>query len=168
MPRPRRSPAADSPWLSPSQLRAWVAYMRVQLRMNYEINRQLQRDSGLSLSDYHVLNALSNSPDHKLQVSDLAALIGWERSRLSHHLRRLSDRGLTKRIQSTDDGRATDAVLTKMGMNARNEAAPGHLMLVRKLFFAPLPDELVAPFTAALEHIQASLNLNASLPPVPL
>ena len=43
MSRPRRSTAADSTWLSPSQLRAWVAYMRVQLRMNYEINRQLQR-----------------------------------------------------------------------------------------------------------------------------
>jgi DNA-binding MarR family transcriptional regulator len=142
--------------------------MRVQLRMNYEINRQLQRDSGLSLADYHVLNALSNAPGHKLQVTDLAALIGWERSRLSHHLRRLSDRGLTKCARSADDGRATDAVLTTEGMNARNEATPGHMMLVRKLFFEPLPDELVAPFTAALEHIQASLNLNASLPPVPL
>ena len=141
--------------------------MRVQLRMNYEINRQLQRDNGLSLADYHVLNALSNAPDHKLQVTDLAALIGWERSRLSHHLRRLSDRGLTKCVQSADDRRATDAVLTKKGMNARSEAAPGHFTLVRKLFFEPLPDELVAPFTAALEHIQANLNLNASLPPVP-
>jgi DNA-binding MarR family transcriptional regulator len=168
MPRPRRSPACDSPWLSPSQLRAWVAFMRVQLRMNYEINRQLQRDNGLSLADYHVLNALSNAPDHKLRVTDLAALIGWERSRLSHHLRRMSDRGLTKCVQSADDGRATDAVLTKKGMNAKSEAAPGHLTLVRKLFFEPLPDELVAPFTAALEHIQANLNLNASLPPVPL
>ena len=168
MPRPRRSPAGDSPWLSPSQLRAWVAFMRVQLRMNYEINRQLQRDSDLSLSDYHVLNALSNAPEHKLQVTDLAALIGWERSRLSHHLRRLSERGLTKRVQSTEDGRATDAVLTKKGMNAMVDAAPGHARLVKKLFFEPLPDELVAPFTAALEHIQASLNLNASQPPVHL
>ena len=142
--------------------------MRVQLRMNYEVNRQLQRDSGLSLSDYHVLNALTNAPDHRMQVTDLAALIGWERSRLSHHLRRLSDRGLTERLQSTDDGRATDAALTKKGEAAMGEAAPGHAMLVKKLFFEPLPDELVAPFTAALEHIQASLNLNASLPPVPL
>jgi len=168
MPRNRRSPPGDSQWLAPSQLRAWLAYMRVQLRMNYEINRQLQRDSGLSLADYHVLNALSNAPDHKMQVTDLAALIGWERSRLSHHLRRLADRGLTKRIQSEDDGRATDAVLTRKGMNAIVEAAPGHGALVRKLFFEPLPDELVPSFTAALEHIQASLNLNASLPPVPL
>ena len=51
---------------------------------------------------------------------------------------------------------------------AITETAPGHAALVKKLFFEPLPDELVSPFTAALEHIQASLNLNASLPPVPL
>src|SRR6201993_2906812 len=168
MPRPRRSPAGDSLRLSPSQLCAWGAYMGVQLRMNYQINRQLQRDSGLSLSDYHVLNALSSAPEHKLQVTDLATLIGWERSRLSQHLRRLTDRGLTKRVQSTEDGRATDAVLTKKGLNAMVDAAPGHARLVKRLFLEPLPDELVAPFTAALEHIQASLNLNASLPPAPL
>ena len=168
MPRNRKSAPRDSPWLSPAQQRAWVAYMRVQLRMNYEINSQLQRDSDLSLADYHVLNALSMARDHTLQVSDLAAIIGWERSRLSHHLRRLTERGLTKRVPSADDGRATDAVLTKKGMKAMVVAAPGRAALVKKLFFEPLPDELVSPFTAALEHIQASLNLNASLPPVPL
>ena len=142
--------------------------MRVQLCMNYEINRQLQRDSDLSLADYHVLNALSMAPDYTLQVTDLAAIIGWERSRLSHHLRRLSQHGLTKRVPSKDDGRATDAVLTTKGMKVMVDAAPGHVRLVKKLFFEALPHELVPPFTAALEHIQASLNLNASLPPVPL
>ena len=107
--------------------------------MNYEINRQLQRDSGLSLADYHVLNALSNTPDRELQIADLAALIGWERSRLSHQVRRLCERGLAKRIQSEDDGRATDAVLTKKGINAIVAAAPGHAALVKKLFFEPFP-----------------------------
>jgi DNA-binding MarR family transcriptional regulator len=97
----------------PPELRAWVTYMHVQLRMNYEINRQLQRDSDLSLANYHVLNALNCAPAHRMQISDLAAMIGWERSRASHHLRRLCERGLTKRIQSEDDGRATDAILNK-------------------------------------------------------
>ncbi|MDT5254426.1 MAG: hypothetical protein QOE52_3157 [Mycobacterium sp.] len=167
MPRARRSNPGDSTWLSPSQQRAWVTYMRVQLRMNYEMNRQLQHDSGLSLADFHVLNALCSTPDQKPQVSDLAAFIGWERSRLSHHLRRLCDRGLTKRVQSEDDGRATDAVLTERGMNAVVEATPGHAALVRRLFFDALPDQLLSPFTAALEHIEASLNLDSSLPPFP-
>ena len=168
MPRTRRSRPGDGPWLPASQKRAWVAFIRVQLRMNYEMNRQLQRDSGLSLADYHVLNQLSMAPDHKLQITELGAMIGWERSRVSHQVRRLCERGLTKRVQSEDDGRATDAVLTKKGLDAIAAAAPEHVALVNKLFFDPLPDELISPFPAALEHIQASLNLNASLPPVPL
>jgi DNA-binding MarR family transcriptional regulator len=168
MPRTVRSHPDVSSGPSTAELRAWVAYMRVQLRMNYEINRQLQRDSGLSLADYHVLNALKCAPGHKLQITDLAAMIGWERSRASHHLRRLCERGLTKRIQSEGDGRATDAVLTKKGMNAVVAAAPGHLRLVRTLFFDPLPGELISPFTAAMEHVQANLDSRASLPPVPL
>jgi DNA-binding MarR family transcriptional regulator len=139
----------------------------VQLRMSYEINRQLQRDSGLSLADYHVLNALNNRPDHAPQVTDLAAFIGWERSRLSHHLRRLCNRGLAKRIQSKGDRRATDAVLTAKGMSAVVAAKPGHAALVRGLFFDALPDELLSPFTEALEHIEASLNLDSSLAAFP-
>ena len=126
--------------------------MRVQLRMNYEMNRQLQRDSGLSLAHYHVLNQLSMAPDHTLQITELGAMIGWERSRVSHQVRRLCERGLARRVQSEDDGRATDAVLTKKGLDAIAAAAPEHVALVNKLFFDPLPDELVSPFAAALEQ----------------
>ena len=141
--------------------------MRVQMRMNYEMNRQLQSDSDLSLADYHVLNALTSAPGRRLQVSDLAALIGWERSRASHQLRRLCERGLAERVPSEDDGRATDAILTRAGREAIDAAAPGHVALVRRLFFDPMPDELLAPLTAALEHVHVHLNLNSSLPPVP-
>ncbi|MDT5065843.1 MAG: hypothetical protein QOK02_1998 [Mycobacterium sp.] len=167
MPRTLHPDDGESPWLSPSQQRAWVAYMRVQLRMNYEINRQLQRDSGLSLADYHVLNALSSTPGHRPQVTDLAAFIGWERSRLSHHLRRLCARGLAERVQSEGDGRATDAALTERGRRAVLDAKPGHSALVRKLFFDALPEDLVSPLTAALESIEATLNVNSLIPPFP-
>ena len=81
MSRSQRRKTAQGPWLSAPQLRAWRAFMSVQMRMNYEMNRQLQSDSDLSLADYHVLNALTDAPGGRLQVSDLAALIGWERSR---------------------------------------------------------------------------------------
>jgi DNA-binding MarR family transcriptional regulator len=141
--------------------------MSVQLRMNYEMNRQLQSEGDLSLADYHVLNALTDAPDGRLQVSDLAALIGWERSRASHQLRRLCERGLAERVRSDEDGRATDAILTEAGRAAIDAAAPGHVALVRGLFFDPLPDELLAPLTAALEYVQVNINLNSSLPPPP-
>ena len=55
------SPPAG-PWLDDGRQRAWLAYMRVQLRMSFEMNRQLQADSGLSLADYDVLTALSGAP----------------------------------------------------------------------------------------------------------
>ena len=153
-------------WLTPKQQRAWVAYMRVQLRMSYEMNRQLQADSCLSLADYDVLVALSNVGDDGMRVSDLAAQIGWERSRLSHQLRRMEQRGLTERRASVEDGRTTNVILTEMGQQAI-EAAPGHVDLVRRLFFDPLPENLLAPFTAALEHIHVNLDHNSSLPPAP-
>jgi DNA-binding MarR family transcriptional regulator len=163
----QRRKTAQEPWLSPAQLQAWRAFMRVQMRMNYEMNRQLQSECDLSLADYHVLNALTSAPGGRLQVSDLAALIGWERSRASHQLRRLCERGLAERVPSEDDGRATDAILTRAGREAIDAAAPGHVALVRRLFFDPLPDELLAPLTAALEHIHIHINFNSSLPPAP-
>ncbi len=141
----QRRKTAQEPWLSAAQLRAWRAFMRVQMRMNYEMNRQLQSDSDLSLADYHVLNTLTEAPGGRLQVSDLAVRIGWERSRASHQLRRLCERGLAERVPSTDDGRATDATLTKAGHEAIEAAAPGHVALVRRLFFDSLPDELLRP-----------------------
>jgi DNA-binding MarR family transcriptional regulator len=165
--RSQRRKTAQQPWLSAAQLRAWLAFMSVQMRMNYAMNRELQRNSDLSLADYHVLNALTASPGGRLQISDLAALIGWERSRASHQLRRLCERGLAERVPSKDDGRATDATLTKAGREAIEAAAPGHVTLVRELFFDPLPDELLAPLTAALEHVRVNINFNSSLPPAP-
>ena len=154
-------------WLTPVQQRAWLAYIRVDLRMNYEMHRQLMADSGLSLSDYHVLVALSNAPNSRMRVADLAAQIGWERSRVSHHLRRMCERGLTERQPSPKDGRATDVWMTASGREAITQAAPAHAELVQRLFFDAIPDELLGPLTAALEHVNVNLNLNSSLPPIP-
>lgn len=164
-PRKVRGTSPKQKWLTPKQQRAWVAFMRVQLRMSYEMNRQLQADSDLSLADYDVLVALSGDHDEGMRISDLAAQIGWERSRLSHQLRRMEERGLTERRTGAEDGRTTNVVLTASGRRAIEGAAPGHVDLVRRLFFDPLPENLLAPFTAALEHIEVNLNHNSSLPP---
>ncbi|MDT5210641.1 MAG: hypothetical protein QOF67_3056 [Mycobacterium sp.] len=163
----QRRKTEQEPWLLAAHLRAFRAFMGVQMRLNYEMNRQLQSDSGLSLADYHVLNALTDAPEGHLQVSDLAALIGWERSRASHQLRRLCERGLAERVPSEGDGRATDATLTKAGREAIDAAAPAHVALVRRMFIDPIPDELLPPLAAALEHVRVNINFNSSLPPPP-
>ena len=70
-------------WLEGDQQRAWLAYIRVQLRLAYEMNRQLLADSGMSLPDYDVLTALSVAGGGRMPITVLAAQIGWERSRVS-------------------------------------------------------------------------------------
>ena len=134
------------------------------LRLSYEMNHQLQRDSGLSLSDYHVLNALADTPGHRLQSTALAARISWERSRLSHHLKRMSERGLVVRASSLSDRRATDAVLTDAGHAALLAATPAHAELVRTVVFGELDPALLPCLRTALEQIHEQLLRHATLP----
>jgi DNA-binding MarR family transcriptional regulator len=159
------APAPAGGWLAPPEQRAWLAYIRLQLRLTYEMNRQLQADSKLSLPDYDVLTALGTAPDGVITITALAAMIGWERSRLSHHARRMAERGLVGLGRAAADRRATELTLTSGGRAALAAAAPGHVDLVRQLFFAGLPADLVAPFTAALEQIYATVLAAGSLPP---
>src|ERR1700740_2532201 len=118
--------------LTAPQQRAWLAYMRVQLRLTYEMNRQLQADSNLSLSDYDVLNALRYAPGGGMRGTALAARISWERSRLSHHVRRLQNRGLVECRPAPTDRRATEVTLTDQGWDEITHASSGHIDLGRR------------------------------------
>ena len=163
-PKAKESCASADLWLRPDEAGAWLAYMRVQQRLGYEMNRQLQTDSDLSLADYDVLNALSSATDDCLQVGALAALIGWERSRLSHQARRMEERGLVECTLSARDRRATEIRLTPEGRRASVDAAPGHVDLVRRLFFGGLPEALLTPLREALEGIYDHIVEHGTLP----
>lgn len=155
--------AGDYP-LDASQQRAWLNYMRVYHRLEYEMNRQLQRDSGLSLGDYTVMNALSAAPGRRLQLTALASVIGWERSRLSHHLMRMAQRDLVDRTASESDGRGTDAVLTDKGLATLRAAAPRHAAWVREAFFADLDERQQNALADVLGTVYESLLREGSLP----
>jgi DNA-binding MarR family transcriptional regulator len=150
--------------LSAPQQRAWLNYMRVYHRLEYEMNRQLQADSGLSLGDYTVMNALSQAPGRRLQLSALASIIGWERSRLSHHLLRMAQRELVERAASESDGRGTDAVLTGTGWKTLQAAAPKHAAWVRRAFFADLDAQQVSALADVLGTAYETLLGEGSLP----
>jgi DNA-binding MarR family transcriptional regulator len=158
-------PAPAGGWLEGDQQRAWLAYIRVQLRLAYEMNRQLLSDSDMSLPDYDVLTALSVADGGRMPITVLAAQIGWERSRVSHHVRRMSARGLVTCRLSAADRRVTEVALTGRGRQAHEDAAPGHVDLVRRLFFGGLPEGLVGPLGEALESVYANIIKQGSLPP---
>lgn len=163
----RSSTGRSRPGLTQEQQRTWFAYMRVALRLDYELNRDLQARSELSHADFHVLNALADSPDGHLVISDLAVRIGWERSRLSHQLLRMEKRGLVVRRPAPADARATDVSLARKGRAALRSVTPGHAELVKRLFFDGLDPSLLEPLHAGLEQIHEQLVALGSLPRPP-
>src|SRR4051794_24241090 len=148
----RRLPTRD-------ELRIWREYIETADALRSALGARLQSDSGLSSGDYTVLLALSEAHGHRLRSSALAAQIGWERSRLSHHLGRMERRGLIAREDCPTDSRGAEVVLTDDGADAFRRATVPHLRAVRELFVDALtPEELTAAATvgaalrAHLEH----------------
>src|SRR5574338_281262 len=92
-------------WLDEHEERAWRALQFMQLRLEGELARQLAADSGLSYPDYVVLVALTDRPDGRLRLFELAAVLGWEKSRASHHVGRMVERGLVTKERCDEDRR---------------------------------------------------------------
>jgi DNA-binding MarR family transcriptional regulator len=135
--------AAEPRWLTADQLAAWRGFMKLSERLTAALDWQLQRDSQLSFIEYHVLAHLSEQPGRRIRMSELAALVNSEQSRLSHMVSRLEKRGFVRREPDPRSGRYTQAILTDAGHAYLADAAPGHARRVLDLFIDVLdPDEL--------------------------
>jgi DNA-binding MarR family transcriptional regulator len=145
-------------WLDEREQRAWRAFTRMHRRLFAAVQRDLQREAGLSGPDYAVLTGLSEAPGGTLRAHQLAALAGWEKSRLSHHLTRMAQRGLIERRTCSEDARYADIVLTEAGREAIVAAAPRHVSRIREWFIeAMTPAELEA-FAAACDAVSTRLD----------
>lgn len=144
---------ADVQWLDDDEDLAWRGLRRVNVLALAEINRDLQRVSGLSDADYEVLTSLSESGTDRCRFGDLAHRARWSTSRLSHHLDRMQKRGLIDRAERSDDGRGSDVILTPLGRTTIESAAPHHLRSVRRNIF----DQLTKTQVAQLADIVTSI-----------
>lgn len=132
---------ADTPrWLDDRQQQVWRQWLRAQTEMNAAITRQLQADGGLSLPDFEVLVSLEESPDGRQRATVLADTMLWERSRLSHQVRRMEARGLVDRVGCKDDRRGAWVGITDAGRAALAQVAPGHVETVRECMFDRIDD----------------------------
>ena len=145
-----------SMWLTEEQQQIWRSYLTMTSRLQTAMNRQLQQDCELSLSDYDVLVALSERGPQR--INELGEVLGWEQSRLSHQLRRMRGRGLVERHGSGDDRRGATVELTDAGRAALDTAAPGHVELVRSLVFDGLSAAQLRAFGSAIESVLARLT----------
>jgi DNA-binding MarR family transcriptional regulator len=115
-------------------LDAWAAYRRLQLLVDAEIARDLEKHSGLSMPDYEVLAAVAAmaSEETCVRVSGLATRMHWTHSRLSRQLGRMERRGLIAREACDLDGRGDDVLLTQAGRHAYENATPTHLASIER------------------------------------
>jgi DNA-binding MarR family transcriptional regulator len=132
-------------WLTEEEQRAWRGLLRMTSQLNARMNRQLLQDYGVSLADYDVLVVLSEAPEGRLRVFEVADALAWEQSRVSHQLARMQRRGLVAREGCASDARGAFAVLVEAGRAAIERAAPAHVETVRQLVFDGLThDQLTA------------------------
>lgn len=149
---------AEPRWLTPAEMRAWQGYRRMRALLDLQLARDLAADSGLSETDYDVLSNLSETAEHKMRLTDLAAHMLWSKSRLSHHVTRMEQRGLVGRAGSPDDARTAVIVLTEAGWKAITEAAPAHVASVRRNFIDHLSRAEIKVLGELAEKVIAKLG----------
>jgi DNA-binding MarR family transcriptional regulator len=145
-------------WLSPAEARAWRALQTFGTPLAAALNRQLMADSALSSADYQILVVLSETPGGSLRAGELGRATGWEKSRLSHHIKRMEARALVERQDCVTDGRGLLVAITDHGRTAIQDAAPGHVQAVRKFVIDILTPEQLEVLAEVGEAVGASLT----------
>jgi DNA-binding MarR family transcriptional regulator len=158
----------DEPrWLTPAELRAWLAWVATTTLLDGALDRQLQRESGMPHTYYLILAMLSDAPEHTLRMSELASATQSSQSRLSHAVTRLEREGWVCRRPCPDDRRSTFATLTAEGFAALREAAPGHVRTVRDNMFDALSAEQVEQLEGICRAMLGRLTRDPEAVPIP-
>lgn len=157
MAKTRQDEAESTRWLDETENQAWRTYLRAHDTLSARLNRNLQQGSDLSHADYAVLVLLSEAPDHRCRPFELADSLQWEKSRLSHHLKRMQARGLVAREDCPSDARGSFIAITDEGIEAITAAAPLHVGDVRQFFVDALDADQLAALIAINEAILAAV-----------
>mgnify|MGYP006269280707 CR=1 FL=1 len=145
-------------WLSLEQQRIWRDWITAAQLLEDVLTRELQDAFDMTLSDYEILVRLSESPQRRIRMSELAASVISSRSRLSHQIDRMVSNGLVERQVCDDDRRGQFAVLTNKGMELLEAAAPTHVTGVREHFVDVLTPEEYEALGRAVEKLAAHLD----------
>ena len=144
-------------WLTDDEQRAWRSYLESTKVLMDALDRQLQRDSGLPHAYFEILVRLSEAEGRALRMSELAEITLSSRSRLSHAVARLEERGWVAREDCLTDRRGQIARLTDEGFAVLAAAAPGHVATVRRLVVDVLDPAQLAALTGIGDAIVAAV-----------
>jgi DNA-binding MarR family transcriptional regulator len=138
----------------------WDAFYTMRRRLDHALELRLQEQSGVSAPEYEILVGLGRSADRRLRVRDIAEVIGWEKSRVSHQVSRMEKRGLVRRSECDSDARGTWVELTADGRRAMLASSRGHNDAIKRFFVDELGDDAEA-------LLAFSERVLAAIPPAP-
>lgn len=147
-----------SPWRSSEHRTAWRTFFETSLWLETRLDDDLRAATGLSLIDYHVLLLLSEAPERRLRMGELATRMVFSSSRLTYQIKAMERRGWVLRQPSSDDRRVNHAVLTASGLETLREAGAHHIHTVQSLFTDDLDDEELRVLTRVFTRLQRRLD----------
>lgn len=143
-------------WLNPAEMAAWRTYIET----SGDLLRAIEKDLapyGLDRGDYQLLAMLSEAPDQRLRMCDLADSLRLTRSGLTRRMDGVLKKKLVTRVQSEEDGRAAYASLTPKGFDLLKQVAPEHLESVRRLMIDLLSPSEIKAIASAFSKISKNL-----------
>jgi DNA-binding MarR family transcriptional regulator len=143
--------------MTSAELVTWRALIDVTSDLRRILGAELQ-ETGLSPGDYQVLLALSEADRRRLRSSELAAMIDWERSRLSHHLGRMEQRGLIDRHPCAVDSRGAEVALTEEGARMFRGATAPHMRSIKRHFADALTPQQFEALSDVLQALREHLD----------
>ncbi|MER6008091.1 MarR family winged helix-turn-helix transcriptional regulator [Nonomuraea sp. NPDC051941] len=144
--------------LSTRQAAQWASYQRMRVQLTGRINRELAGATGLSEADYEILAHLTESPDESMRALALRCGLAWEKSRLSHQLRRMEQRGLVTRAECEEDNRGSVIRVTEEGRRLAAEARLHHERAVRRYVVDVLTPAQLEALGAIAETVLGQLT----------
>ena len=144
-------------WLNPVEMKAWRSYIIASRRLLEALDNDLEGHD-LSIPDYEILAQLSDAPDRRLRMSELASITLLSRSRLSHRMKVMEKAGWVKREACPTDKRGYFAVMTPKGWKAIVAAAPDHVASVRSRFLEHLSTEDQKVLSEIFSRVEASFR----------
>lgn len=154
---------ADVRWLDERESRAWHALQLMNLQVDGELARRLTADSDLTYTDYTVLVTLTAQPDGRVRLFELCELLGWEKSRLSHQVKRMVTRRLVVKEPCEEDRRGAIVVVTDHGRREIEAAAPGHVAAVRELVVDRLTEQQLDALADVAAAVLAAFDIDTDI-----
>lgn len=145
-------------WLSPDERTTWLELLEFVAGLPRAVDRQLARDASMSTGEYSVLAAVSEESEEGIRSGDLARIMDWEKSRLSHLLRRMESKGLISRCAASNDARGQQITLTDLGWQTVVKTAPSHVEMVRTNIFDPLDETEQHQLRESLRKIRTAME----------